>query len=122
MKVYAFDVDDTLDFAGGPIKLRDLIDLSVNGEYIGICGNWKHAAQKINLVMFSFIGPARLGQSNNSTGSTYIEEKAKFLALVRSGIEADDYIMVGNVPMDSDAAELAKWRFIKEKDFAERFR
>lgn len=121
VKIYAFDVDETLEISRGPVKIADMVTLKRNGEIVGICGNW---AAFVNLVygwqhLVSFISnPYDLG--NISPGN-----KAGFLLEIKKYIPADDYVMVGNVfgisgaSDDSGAAAQAGWRFIKESDFAE---
>lgn len=114
MKIYAFDVDETLEMSGGPVKIQHLAALKRDGHCIGICGNWARVVQAVqgweNLV--SFIGPMEMS-------------KAGFLNQIKVFIRADDYIIVGNIPGvsgvsdDQNAAKLAGWRFIKESDFAE---
>lgn len=111
-KVYAFDVDETLEISSGPIKLQALMDLRVEGHVVGICGNmavfcqvpgWHHLA--------SFLGQSFL-------------PKDVFLHGLKINIPADDYIMVGNIlgvsgaSDDKGAAERAGWRFIQEISFA----
>ena len=111
-KVYAFDVDETLEISAGPIPLQALMDLRIEGHIVGICGNmqvfcsvpgWYH------LVSF-------LGQS-------YLPKDA-FLHGLMVNIPAEEYIMVGNIlgvsgaSDDQGAAQRAGWRFIKESDFA----
>lgn len=112
LKVYAFDVDETLEISAGPIRLDALMALRVEGHIVGICGNmgafcrisgWQHLA--------SFLGQGPL-------------PKDAFLANLRVNIPADDYVMVGNIlgvsgaSDDQGAALRANWRFIKESDFA----
>jgi hypothetical protein len=40
MKLYAFDVDDTLEISNGPVCLADMQALRNSGHIIGLCGNW----------------------------------------------------------------------------------
>ena len=95
-----------------------MMDLRNEGHIVGVCGNmhvfcrvqgWHH------LVSF-------LGQSYLS--------KDVFLYGLKINIPAEDYVMVGNVfgelnslgfvcqSKDSEAAEKAGWKFIKEDAFA----
>lgn len=112
MKVYAFDVDETLEVSTGPVKLQSMMDLRVAGHIVGVCGNmvpfcrvpgWQH--------LVSFLGPGAL-------------PKETFLSNLKTNVPADEYIMVGNVlgvsgaSDDQGAAARAGWRFIKESDFA----
>ena len=118
MKVYAFDVDETLEISNGPVKLQQMMDLRNEGHIIGVCGNMHVFCQVPGwhyLVSF-------LGQGFSS--------KEAFLHGLRINIPAEDYVMVGNVygeknslgfacgSKDSEAAATVGWRFIKEDDFA----
>ena len=113
MKIYAFDVDDTLEVAGGPVSVKSIADLKPAGDVVGLNGNWAVVVQKVPLWhhIFSFIGPMEMS-------------KDVFLRQIKAYIRADDYIMVGNIlgvsggSDDQGAASLAGWRFIKESDFA----
>ena len=117
MKIYAFDIDETLEISGGPVKIQQLVELKRQGHIVGLCGNWARVVQAVkgweNLV--SFIGPMEMS-------------KAGFLNQLKTFIRADDYIMVGNIPGvsgisdDQNAARQSDWRFIKESDFAEGLR
>jgi len=113
MKIYAFDVDDTLEVSGGPVSMASVGSLRNQGYIVGLNGNWAAVVQTVPLWhrMFSFIGPMGIS-------------KDIFLNQLKTYIRADDYIMVGNVKGvsgasdDEGAADLAGWRFIKESDFA----
>jgi hypothetical protein len=114
MKIYAFDVDDTLEVSGGPISIVSIGELKSHGHIVGLNGNWAVVVQSVPLWhhIFSFIGPMEMS-------------KDMFLNQLKTYIRADDYIMVGNIKGvsggsdDNGAADLAGWRFIKESDFAE---
>lgn len=112
MKVYAFDVDETLEISGGPVTLKSMMDLRVQGHIVGVCGNmgvfcsisgWQHLS--------SFLGQGPL-------------PKDVFLHNLKLNIPADDHVMVGNIlgvsgaSDDQGAAQRSGWRFIKESDFA----
>lgn len=106
MKVYAFDVDLTLDCAGGPIPISQLYLLSAQRHIIGICGNWPvfvHAVPDWQFLV-SFIGPMGVSKGN-------------MLTMISTFMRADEYILVGNAPQDLDAAKAAGWTFISENDF-----
>ena len=113
MKIYAFDVDDTLEVSGGPIDIGSIDDLKPHGDIVGLNGNWAVVVQTVPSWhrIFSFIGPMEMS-------------KDTFLNQLKTYIPADDYIMVGNIKGisgasdDQRAAKLARWRFIKESDFA----
>jgi hypothetical protein len=114
MKIYAFDVDDTLEVSSGPISVVSIAELKSRGHIVGLNGNWAVVVQAVPLWhrIFSFIGPMEMS-------------KDIFLNQLRTYIRAEDYIMVGNIKGvsgasdDNGAAHLAGWRFIKESDFAE---
>ena len=113
MNIYAFDVDDTLDVSGGPISVVSLGGLKSQGHIVGLNGNWAAVVQSVPLwhSIFSFIGPMEMS-------------KDTFLTQLKTYIQADEYIMVGNIKGvsgtsdDEGAADLAGWRFIKESDFS----
>ena len=113
MKIYAFDVDDTLEVASGPISIASVESLKPQGHIVGLNGNWAVVVQSVQVWhrIFSFIGPMEMS-------------KDVFLNQLKTYILADDYIMVGNIKGvsgasdDEGAASLAGWRFIKESDFA----
>jgi hypothetical protein len=113
MKIYAFDVDDTLEVSGGPITIVSVGSLKARGHIVGLNGNWVAVVQTVPVWhrIFSFIGPMEMSREI-------------FLNQLKTYIRADDYIMVGNVKGvsgasdDEGAADLAGWRFIKENDFA----
>jgi hypothetical protein len=113
MKIYAFDVDDTLEVSGGPVGIKSVDDLRSQGDIVGLNGNWAVVVQSVPYwhYIFSFIGPMEMA-------------KEIFLKQLKTYIRADDYIMVGNIKGvsgasdDQGAAHLAGWRFIKESDFA----
>ena len=113
MKIYAFDVDDTLEVSGGPIDIQSIHELKPRGDIVGLNGNWAVVVQSVPAWhhIFSFIGPMEMS-------------KDTFLKQLRTYIPADDYVMVGNIKGasgasdDQGAAYRAGWRFIKESDFA----
>lgn len=119
VKVYAFDVDETLEVSGGPVAVAELQKLRDEGHVVGICGNWAGFCQRVigwqNLVSFMSVGV----------------DKALFLHQLALFVPGDDFIMVGNIQGvsgssdDKGAVERAntglnfpRWRFIKESDFA----
>lgn len=122
MTIYAFDVDETLEISGGPIKLQDLMQLRIQGHIVGICGNWavltsRHPGWQ-HLVSFISV-QGLVGPSGNPE-----LDKAVFLSMLKAYTPASDYVMVGNIlgvsgaSDDQGAAARAGWRFIKESDFA----
>ena len=112
MKIYAFDVDDTLEVSCGPVSIVSVSSLKPEGHIVGLNGNWAVVVQSVPLWhrIFSFIGPMEMS-------------KDIFLNQLRTYIRADDYVMVGNIKGvsgasdDEGAANLAGWRFIRESDF-----
>jgi hypothetical protein len=113
MNVYAFDVDETLELSGGPVKIVDVVALRAAGHIVGLCGNWGLVTQVWPgwHTLFSFLGPMKM-------------KKEEFLEQLATYIPATEHVMVGNLHLisgasdDSGAARLAGWRFIQEKDFA----
>jgi hypothetical protein len=112
MKIYAFDVDDTLEVPVARSVLQALAALNP-GHIVGLNGNWAVVVQTVPLWhrIFSFVGPMEMS-------------KDTFLNQLKTYIPAEDYIMVGSIKGvsggsdDERAANLAGWRFIKESDFA----
>jgi hypothetical protein len=121
-KVFAFDVDDTLEISNGPIKIQDLVDLRNQDHIVGLCGNWGKFFQCVP-QWYQLLQFFNYGQLKNV-----------FLYEIRLWIPGmEDYVMVGNIgPLDSrtynvpqtggsddmSQALAANWRFIKESDFA----
>jgi len=79
MKIYAFDVDDTLDVSGGPVSIVSVGSLKPEGHILGLNGNWAVVVQSVPLWhrIFSFIGPMEMS-------------KDIFLDQLRTYIRADD--------------------------------
>jgi len=124
MKVYAFDVDETLEISAGPVTLKSLMDLRVGGAIVGICGNvtafctrvpgWQH------LISFT------LNLDFHPLTGLYNPPKDLWLRTFREVTfpGAEEYVMVGNVKGvsgasdDKGAADRAGWRFIRESEFS----
>lgn len=116
MKVYAFDVDDTLELSGGPVTMVSVLELKQNGALVGLCGNFVPVANALGALRindpFSFVWLMDI-------------PKEFFLRALRGVFPAEDYVMVGNIlgvtggSDDQGAAQRAGWRFISERDFAE---
>ena len=110
-KIYAFDVDHTLECSNGPIGNTSLWDLYHDGHVLGLCGNYAVAVDGIHdwNRLFSFIGPM---------GMT----KAEFLIQLKTYIRSEEVVMVGNdeegLSEDGSAARESGVRFIKEIDFS----
>lgn len=112
MKVYLFDVDETLEISGGPVKLQALMDLRIAGHAVGLNGNWAALVSKTpgwqHLISFFNVGLP----------------KDAYIAELRRWIAAEEFVMVGNIlgvsggSDDYGAAQRAGIRFIKESDFA----
>jgi hypothetical protein len=117
VKLYAFDVDETLEcsYQRGPISIQSVKDLRAEGNIIGLCGNFAQMTMNVSdwHTFISFIGSMMM-------------PKAYFLSQVRQYCKADEYIMVGNrfgeTPsgqcQDDIHAAAAGFRFISEKEFA----
>jgi hypothetical protein len=113
LKVYAFDVDETLEISAGPVKLTDLMALRNEGHIVGVSGNWAAFVQRVagwqHLVSF-----LNAGTPNKETHLMHLKQF----------VPADDFVMVGNIlgvsgaSDDQGAAQRVGWRFIKESDFA----
>ena len=111
-KVYAFDVDETIEGLAGPVTLGSMMALRNDGHIVGLCGNWGAFVAVVeewqHLVSFMNVGV----------------EKSEFLKHLALYVKAEEYIMVGNIlgvsgsSDDQGAAERAGWRFIQECDFA----
>lgn len=133
MKVYAFDVDETLEISNGPVTIHQMLELRIEGHIVGICGNWGLFVQAVqgwqHLVSFLNCIPPVFVQLQEGAHGTRMD-KVWFLNHLQQYVRADDYVLVGNVrgeknclgvicdSEDSEAARLAGWRFIKEDDFA----
>jgi hypothetical protein len=117
MKLYAFDVDDTLEISNGPVRLTDMQALRNAGHIVGLCGNWGLFTRSVPAWYdyVSFIGPMRL-------------TKVDYLIELRTYVCAESYVMVGNDPSifgasdDATAAREAGFRFIRESEFADGMR
>lgn len=113
MKIYAFDVDETLQCSGGPIPMVDLVKLRQAGNIVGLCGNWAMVTNNVWgwWSYISFLGPMGI-------------KKEEFLLQLKTYIPVEEVVMVGNimgvtgVSDDKGAAERAMVRFISEADFA----
>lgn len=113
-RLYAFDVDETLEVSQGPVPVAALRALRDEGHIVGLCGNWGAFVRAVPgwHLIISFVGPLAL-------------TKAEFLVELRRYVTAGDYVLVGNDPgtgwgnsADREAAERAGWRFIREAEFA----
>ena len=118
-RVYAFDVDHTLEVSGGPVSLGQLLTLWAQGNIVGLCGNWAAVTASWTLwpTVCSFIGPMGIS-------------KVEFLKQIQMYVPVGEYILVGNDPLDfvvenralisNDVAAAAEagWRFIPERQFA----
>ena len=113
MRLYAFDVDETLEVSGGPVRLVDVVGLRQEGHVVGLCGNWAIVTRSWPewFQIFSFIGPMLMS-------------KPDFLKQLSTYVPAEEHVMVGNIlgisgqSDDQGAAIAAGWRFIRESDFA----
>lgn len=114
MKIYAFDVDETLEVSAGPITFQILADLYKEGHILGLCGNYAMVTRFVDNWhrLFSFIGPMEM-------------TKEAFLLQLRNYVPCEEVVMVGNIKGvtgrsdDEGAAKRAGIRFIKEQDFAD---
>lgn len=122
MKVYAFDVDETLEISNGPVTLQSLMDLRNQGHIVGLCGNWAAVTQRVTgwQHLISFLNCSPVVSVNNQV----IGDKSWWLTVFKQYVPAEEYVLVGNIlgvtgnSDDQGAAERAGWRFICELDFA----
>ena len=54
MKIYAFDVDDTLEVSGGPISIVSVGSLKAQGHIVGLNGNWAVVVQTVSRMASDF--------------------------------------------------------------------
>lgn len=124
MKVYLFDVDETIEVSqGGPVTLKSMIELKAQGHIIGLCGNLNAFCTRVE-KWWDIISCT----TNFDTGPYLggLIPKDIWLRMFRDTMfpSAEEYVMVGNIlgvsgaSDDKGAAERAGWRFISEKDFA----
>jgi len=128
-KLYAFDVDETIEVSNGPVSLKSMMDLRVEGHIVGVCGNWGKLCQSVTgwQHLISFFNCCPMVQLHDGQ---IIGDKPWYLKSLAQYLKADEYILVGNCygeknsmgfvcqSHDSEAAEQAGWRFIKEDSFA----
>ena len=135
-KVYAFDVDECLETSNGPVTIQMLKDLRKEGHIVGLCGALCRFLQKVpdwhEIISFTLNFDfgyegwyVQWGLHSHIPKTVWLHcfQHATFPG-------AEEYIMVGNVheqknslgvvcgSHDSEAAQMAGWRFIKEDDFA----
>lgn len=118
-RLLAFDVDNTLDIADGPVPLEAVRTLSKR-HIIALCGNWPQVFQGKFQVqgIFTFVGPIDGHYLvRGLTDPEITQAKANFLRYLRV-VPAFDYVMVGDrVDIDGQAAKVAGFRYIESKDF-----
>ena len=138
MRAYAFDVDETLETSNGPVTVQMLRDLHEDGHIVGICGNlsaflprcpdWhRFVSFTTNFDLGAFGGAICTVALNYGL----IPKAVWLMSFQRHAFPgAKEYVMVGNVfgeknslgfvcgSHDSEAAQQAGWRFIREDDFA----
>lgn len=134
MKCYAFDVDETMETANGPVPVQSLRDLRKEGHVVGLCGALCRFMQKVPdwHEIISFTLNYDFG-FNGWYGPQYgLIPKSIWLHCFQHATwpGAEEYTLVGNVSgrtnslghvtgsHDSEAAAQAGWRFIVEDDFA----
>lgn len=132
MKVYAFDVDETLEISNGPVTLAMVEELRGQGHAVGICGNWGLFCSVVpdwhrRISFVNCIPPAFV---QGMAGQGVRVDKAWFLNHLQQYVRAEEYVLVGNRPgrtnslgvvthsEDEEAARLAGWKFLLEDDFA----
>jgi hypothetical protein len=113
MKVYAFDIDETLEVSNGPVTMASVRALADEGHIVGLCGNYGVVTRIVPHwnKYISFIGQMLM-------------TKRDFLTQVGMNLTGTEYVMVGNDPAhygasnDIEEARAAGWRFIREDEFA----
>ena len=96
MKIFAFDIDHTLEISQWPVTFASIVELRNQGHIVGLCGNF-----------------------------AVVTMKEHMLANIKQYVPAEEYVMVGNVfgvsggSDDQGAAERSGWRFVQERLFAE---
>jgi hypothetical protein len=114
MAIIAFDVDETLEISGGPVKLHDLALLRTRGHTLGLCGNWglvTHFVAEWD-KLFSFIGPIGI-------------DKPTFLKQLKTYVHGTRFVLVGNdhrlgsykSPDDFILSRDTGWEFVSELHF-----
>lgn len=118
-KIYAFDIDETIEVSNGPVTLQMMMDLRVQGHIVGLIGNWGLFVSKVpgwqHLVSFLSLGD---------------RPKHVIMQQLEMYVPCEERILVGNTfgqdngmgfigqSHDSEEAQIAGWRFIREIDFA----
>jgi len=99
VKLYAFDVDETLEISGGPIKLDQMTQLRNEGHIVGICGNWIIFVQAVtgwhDLVSFLSIGIGEKSEFLNQI-KQYIRSsrsRSSRRVLVRKGLLTNEEVL-----------------------------
>lgn len=103
-KIIGFDVDGTLDIAGGTISLADLHNLKQKGWAVAIISD----ATKRQKVQEKFEHEADIFLSKPKTSS---------MKILGRGFGKKVY--VGNSVADEKASKKADWQYVKAQDFAE---
>lgn len=135
-KVYAFDIDETLETSNGPVTVQMLKDLRKDGHIIGLCGALCRFLQKVpdwqDIVSFTLNFDFGFNGWYARYGLFSLLPKEVWLHCFQHATfpGAEEYIMVGNRlgrtnslghvtgSDDEGAAQRAGWRFILEDDFA----
>jgi hypothetical protein len=104
-KIIGFDVDGTLDIAGGTISLVDLHNLKQKGWAVAIISD----ATKRPKVREQFGHEADIFLS---------KPKAKSMKVLGKGFGKKVY--VGNSHLDEKASKKACWEYVRVRDFAEK--
>ena len=136
MKIYAFDVDETLEVSNGPVTIQMLKDLRKEGHIVGLCGALCRFLQKVpdwhNIISFTLNFDFGFNNWYAAYGLHSPIPKAIWLHCFQHATfpGAEEYILVGNQfgrvnslgftcgSSDDIAAAQAGWRFILEDDFA----
>ena len=113
MKLYAFDIDETLEISRGPVTLRMMEELREQGHIVGLCGNWGFFCQAVPDWYKRISVIVNLGTPKDWAMKHFM-----------TYVHVDEFILVGNelnvtgASDDKGSAERAGWRFIREDAFA----
>lgn len=97
---FAFDCDLTLETSQGPVLIRQLHELQNKGHLVFIVSA-SYACARVDVPHYTPI----------------LVNRVKTLEQLKSKVQADRYIYVGDNIIDELAAQHTGWEFIYAKDF-----
>ena len=129
MKIFLFDVDETLWCSNGPVTRNMLVELRNQGHAVGLCGNWAKFCQVVpdwhQLISFLNCSP-----TVQLVDGSIIGDKAWWMTEFRRYVPHEEMVFVGNqlgrknslgVVCGSNCSEHAAKagvRFLLEDEFA----